>query len=116
LTQQVVERRTVARTVIEVPVVCQRVHTRGADSAWTGTTEDLSAAGMAARIDCGELPVDVGDVIEADLSIDGARVCVRALVVAAEPAGSQVRIRCAFAQTGTEETRARIAKFCEPLV
>ena len=71
MTQQaVVERRSVARTVIEVPVVCQRVHTRGADTAWSGTTEDLSGAGMAARIDCGELAAEVGDVIEADLSIE----------------------------------------------
>ena len=60
------------------------VHARGADSAWTGATEDLSGAGMAALLEPGESPAGVGDVIEADLTINGDRVCVRALVVAAE--------------------------------
>ena len=116
MTQQaVVERRTVVRTSVEVPVVCQRVHARGADSAWTGATEDLSGAGMAALLEPGESPAGVGDVIEADLTINGDRVCVRALVVAAETTDGRVRVRCAFAQTGTEEPRALIARFCEQL-
>ena len=115
MTQQVVERRSAVRNAVEVPVVCQRVHALGADSAWTGATEDLSGAGMAALLEHSESPAGVGDVIEADLTINGDRVCVRALVVAAETIGQHVRVRCAFAQTGTEEPRALITQFCEQL-
>ncbi|HEX5615288.1 MAG TPA: PilZ domain-containing protein [Acidimicrobiia bacterium] len=115
MTQQVVERRAAARTAVEIPVVCQRVHSRGADSAWTGATEDLSGAGMAALLEPADSPAGVGDVIEADLTIDGDRICVRALVVAAEPIGSRVRVRCAFAQTGTEVPRGLISRYCEKL-
>jgi hypothetical protein len=114
MTQQAtVERRSVPRTVVEVPVVCQRVHARGVDVAWSGRTEDLSAVGMAVRFDeQGPSPAVVGDVIEADVTIDDLVVPVRALVVCAEPVGGGLRIRCAFAMTGTEASRAALADFC----
>jgi hypothetical protein len=114
MTQQAtVERRSVPRTVVAVPVVCQRVHARGADVAWTGRTEDLSSIGMAVRFDDpGPSPATVGDVIEADVSVDDLIVPVRGLVVSVEGIGSALRIRCAFAMTGTEASREALADFC----
>ncbi|MCZ2860207.1 flagellar brake protein [Blastococcus sp. VKM Ac-2987] len=76
------QRRRTVRARVEVPVVLPWL-----DGSLTGTTVDLSEAGMRALVDGWGLPPDPGTPAQASITLDDVTVDVRGHVVRQQAAG-----------------------------